>query len=205
LFGGSAVAILTAGTVILYAPKISASAGTITASGLIPIVQERITLLCNNYFELKDLYLESTATFNATARSITLPSGSYWVNSGFQANDDMLIYNSYRNDSIVTIESLSNETVILTSACSVVDESFNNNTGNMIYFSVIKWPVSVQQVAAQMIFFDYDIRGKTQSNIKSRSLGPLSESFTDGATDERYGYPIKIIEQLNPFIIGRVF
>jgi hypothetical protein len=199
------MAILTANTVILYAPKISASAGTITASGLIPIIQERITLLCNNYFELKDLYLESSATFNATARSIVLPTSAYWVNYGFQANDDILIYNSYRNDSIVTIASLSNETNILTSACSVVDESFNNNTGNMIYFSVIKWPVSVQQVAAQMIFFDYDIRDKVSVNVKSRSLGPYSESFTDGAKDEQYGYPIKIIEQLNPFRIGRVF
>lgn len=198
------MAILTAGTVILYAPKISASAGTITASGLIPIVQERITLLCNNYFELKDLYLESMATFNATARSIILPSGSYWANYGFQANDDMLIYNSYRNDSIVTIESLSNETVILASVCSVVDESFNNNAGNCIYFSVTKWPVSVQKTAALMIYYDYDIRDKVSANIKSRSLGPLSETFTDGEKDE-YGYPMKITEQLNPFRIGRVF
>jgi len=198
------MAILTAGTVILYAPKISASAATITASGLIPIVQERICLLCNNYFLIEDINVQGTATFNATARSIILSTGVYWANYGFQANDDMFIYNSYRNDGVVTIQSLSNETVILTSVCSVVDEAFNNNAGKNIFFSAVKWPVSVQQVAAKMIYYDYDLRDKVSANIKSRSLGPLSESFTEGEKDE-YGYPLKITNQLDSFKMGRIF
>jgi hypothetical protein len=199
------MAILTADQVILYSPKIGVTAATVIASGLIPIVQERVCLICNQYFESKDLYVQSTATFNATARSIILPSGNYWINYGFKASDDILIYNSHRNDSIVTIESLSNETNILTSVCSVIDESFNNSAGNSIYFSVIRWPVSVQKVAAEMVFFDYSIRDKTAANITSIGLGPWKETYTDGAKDEKYGYPMKIIEQLNPFIIGRVF
>jgi len=199
------MALISATQVTIYAPKISATAATITASGLIPIVQERICYICNNYFELKDLYVGSTATFNATARSIVLSTGNDWEDYGFQAGDDILIYNSYRNDKIATIESLTAETVILTSACSVVDEAFNNNIGKFIYFSVIRWPVSVQQTAAKMIYFDYDIRDKTAPNIRSRSLGPLSETFTDGEKDEIYGYPMKIINQLDAFKIGRVF
>jgi len=196
--------IITATQVTIYAPKISASAATITVSGLIPIVQERIVLICNNYFLADGIELTSTAIFNATARSIVLPSGVNWEDYGFKANDDVFIYNSYRNDSVVTIESLTAETVILTSACSVVDELFNNSLGKNIYFSVVRWPVSVQQVAAKMIYYDYDLRDKVSANIKSRSLGPLSESFTDGEKDE-YGYPLKITNQLDSFKIGRVF
>ncbi len=196
--------IITATQVTIYAPKISASAATITVSGLIPIVQERICLLCNNYFLVDGIELISTATFNATARSIVLSTGNYWVNYGFQANDDMFIYNSYRNDGVVTIQSVSNETIILTSACSVVDELFNNSLGKNIYFSVVRWPVSVQQVAAKMVYYDLDLRDKVSANIKSRSLGPLSETFTDGEKDE-FGYPMKITNQLDSFKIGRIF
>lgn len=197
--------IITATQVTIYAPKISASAATITVSGLIPIVQERITLLCNNYFLADGIELTSTATFNATARSIVLPSGVNWEDYGFLANDDLFTYNSYRNDGIFTIENITAETVILTSACSVVNEVFNNNLGKNIFFSAIKWPVSVQQTAAKMIYYDYDIRDKVSADLKSRSLGPLSESFTTGETDEVYGYPIKIINQLDSFKIGRIF
>lgn len=196
--------IITATQVTIYAPKISASAATITVSGLIPIVQERICLLCNNYFLVDGIELISTATFNATARSIVLPSGVNWEDYGFLANDDLFTYNSYRNDGIFTIENITAETVILTSACSVVNEVFNNNLGKNIFFSAIKWPVSVQQTAAKMIYYDLDLRDKVSANIKSRSLGPLSESFTDGEKDE-YGYPLKITNQLDSFKIGRVF
>ena len=198
------MAILTATQVSMYAPRITASAATITASGLIPIVQERIIMMLNNYFTNDDLNVSGTATFNATAISIVLATGNYWANYGFKAGDDIFIYNSYRNDGVVTIESLSNETVILTSACSVVDEAFNNNSGNSIYFAVIKWPVPVQSVAAQMIYFDVDIRDKVASNIKSQSLGPWSESYTDGEQDA-YGYPRKLTSQLDIYFIGRVY
>ena len=198
------MAIISATQVTIYAPKISASAATITTSGLIPIVQERICLLCNNYFLIEDINVSGTATFNATARSIILATGVYWENYGFQANDDVFIYNSYRNDGVVTIESLTTETVILTSVCSVINEAFNNNLGKNIFFSAVRWPVSVQQVAAKMIYYDLDLRDKVSANIKSRSLGPLSESFTEGEKDE-YGYPLKITNQLDSFKIGRVF
>lgn len=198
------MAILTATQVTVYAPKISASAATITASGLIPIVQERICLMLNNYFTRSDLYIQATALFNATARSIVLTENNLWNDYGFKAGDDILIYNSYRNDGVMTIESITASTVILTSACSVVDESFGTSDGAVIYFSVIKWPAPVQQVAAQMVYFDIDIRDKVASNIKSQSLGPWSESYTDGEKDF-YGYPRKITSQLDIYSIGRVF
>jgi hypothetical protein len=58
--------------------------------------------------------------------------------------------------------------------------------------------------AAKMCAFDYDIRDKVATNLKSRSLGPLSETYTDGEKDD-YGYPKKITNVLmDNYFIGRV-
>jgi hypothetical protein len=196
------MAILTATQVTIYS-NISASAATINASGLISIVQERIFYITNNYFNSDDLELEATVLFNATARSIVLDGSIYWENYGFQVNDDFLIYRSWRNDGVYTISSLSNETLIIPSSQSVVNERFNNNVGPAVYFSVIRWPVTVQQIAAKMIAFDYDYRDKTSGNIKSHSLGPFSESLTTADEDE-LGYPKKITSMLDPFKLARL-
>lgn len=197
------MAIITATAVSIYAPKISISAGSIIAGNYIPIVQERIQLLTNNYFESETVNLKTTCAFNAIARSITIDQNS-WEEFGFQANDDILIYNSIRNDGIVTIESISDNIAIVTSSCSVVDESYSTNSSQAIYFSLVRWPISVVACAAKMIYYDVDIRDKVSGNIKSRSLGPLSESFTTGETDEMFGYPIKIIQALEPFKLCRL-
>jgi hypothetical protein len=196
------MAIITASAVSIYAPKITASAGTITAGNYIPVVQERICLMLNNYFDSEIVNLETTCVFNATARSIVIRQNS-WEEYGFKANDDILIYKSIRNDKVVTIESLTTNTCVLTSACSVVDESYSTATGTSVCFALVQWPISVVQTAALMVYFDVDIRDKVSGNIKSRSLGPLSESFTSGDEDE-YGYPRKITDKLTPFKLARL-
>lgn len=195
------MSIITATQCTVYASRLSASAATITSSGLIPVVQERILYMTNNYFNLDDLSVQASVTFNATANSVTMDSED-WEDYGFQANDDILIYRSWRNDGIYTIESLSNTVMVLASTETVVDERFNRNTGPVVYFSVIKWPVSVQYVAAQMVYYDYDIRNKVAPGIRSRSLGPLSEQFTSGDEDE-FGYPRSITQILEKFKIAR--
>lgn len=197
------MAIVTELEVLKYAPNITASAYTIIANGYIPVVQERIQFITNNYFNSDDLCVQANVVFNTTARSITLDS-EHWADYGFQAGDDILIYRSYRNDGVYTIDSLSDETLVVTSAYSVVDERFvNSSDGPVVYFSVIQWPVSIKQIAAQMIYYDHDMRDKVSYNLRSRSLGPLSESFS-GPTDDEYGYPIKIISKLDPFRLVRL-
>jgi hypothetical protein len=198
------MAIISATAVSTYAPKISISAGSIISGNYIPVVQERLCLMLNNYFCSDDLSLISTCKFDATARSITLTSNTeYWENYGFKSGDDFLVYRSYRNDSVKTIESLSNNVLVVTSSCSVIDERFNNSDGAAIYFSVVQWPISVVAATAKMIWFDADYRDKNPSYLKSRSLGPLSESFGSSETDDMYGYPIKIIQSLDFLKIAR--
>ena len=190
------MAILTATECTVYS-NITASAATITSSGLIPIVQERICMMTNNYF-LTDLSLQDAVTFNATARTIVADTGDY-DSVNFLAADDIMIYNSYRNDGVFTLDTVSGVTLTLISGQSVIDEL----SGSSVLITVVKWPKPIQHVAAQMIAYDYDVRGKKSADIKSHSLGPFSETFTSGEEDE-YGYPRKITDALIPYRMARL-
>lgn len=187
--------ILTA-TEVTILSNISASAQTITDSGLIPIVQERVTMMTNNYF-LTDLELQGAMTFNATARTIVAENS--WASWNFLAGDDVFVYNSYRNDGYYTIDSISTETMTLIAGSEVTDEL----SGRSVLVSVVKWPLPVKQAAALMVEFDYDTRPKVGANIRSHSIGPFSESFTDGAKDA-WGYPEKITNMLVDYRIAQL-
>jgi len=195
------MAILTATAVSVYAPNISVTAGTIIAGNYIQIVQDRINLITNNYFNSDELSIQANVTFNKTAGTIVLDSEK-WENYGFQDGDDFLIYGSYRNDGIKTIDNIVDSTLTIISSYSVVNETFNNQRA-AIYFSVVQWPEVVKQIAALMIQYDCDYRDSNAAGIKSHSLGPFSETFADSKEDE-YGYPAKLTNKLTPFIIARL-
>lgn len=188
--------ILTATEVTLYS-NISASAATIEAENLIPVVQERIVLMLNNYF-LTDLEVTSTVTFNATARTIVAQSS--FEEFGFLASDEIRVYNSYRNDGYFTVASVSTTTLTLTSACSVVDEL----SGRTVILNVVRWPLEVKVAAAKMIAYDYDKRDAVTPGLTSRSLGPLSESYA-GSSDDECGYPRRLTSPLDKYRIARSF
>jgi hypothetical protein len=195
------MAIVT-GTQVSLWTSISASIGTIISKEYIPIVQERICIITNNYFNSDDLELEATVLFNATARTITLDGSIYWENYGFQANDDLLIYRSWRNDGIKTIASISSSILTLTSAYTCINERFNNNIGPAVYFSVVKWPKDLQSIACEMIAYDSDIRAETSPNVRSNSFGPFSESYSDDSGT--FGYPGSIVAKLDKYMLVRI-
>lgn len=189
------MALLTATEVTVYS-SISASAATISTSGLIPTVQERIATICNNTFGT-DLDLQTNVTFNATARTITTESAT-WASYGFAAGDDIYVYRSYKNDGFYTVASITTTVLTLASGSSVVDEL----SGRSILFTVVKWPADLKPTAARMVEYDYEQRGKRTPGVRSRSLGPLSESY--GETVGAYGYPEDLIEPLYDHRIVRV-
>jgi hypothetical protein len=192
--------ICTATQVTLFT-SITASVATIISKEMVEIVQERILLITNNYFTSEVVAICDTADFNATNRTIIL-DGNKWEEFGFKANDDTLIYQSLRNDKVVTISSISDYTATLTSACSVVDESYSSNDGPLIYFFMVQWPIDIQHIACDMIYFDNDVRNKVASNIRSRSLGPLSESYT--VDSDKFGYPDSILKKLEKYTLVRL-
>lgn len=176
-------------TEVTILSNISASAATITAKGLIPLVQERINFIAHNWFTT-DLYLQTAVTFNATARTITTTSGDDWAAWNFIANDEVYVYQSYRNDGYYTIDSVSGSALTLVTGSSVTDEL----SGRSILFSVVKWPADIRMTAALMVEYDYDIRKKRSPGIRSRSLGPWSESYSNNVGE--FGYPAELIAPL---------
>jgi len=184
------MAVVTAAEVVSYT-DISASAGTITSSGLIPIVQMRLGVMCNQRFTT-DIHQYGTFTFNATARTIV--SNNDWATDGFAAGDEIYIYNSYRNDGYYDVLSISDETVTLATGESVIDEL----SGRSILISMVQWPTDLTYIAAQMVAFDYDDRADRTGGVTSKTLGPWSESYSDGGR-LTFGYPPTILEQLSAY------
>lgn len=181
--------------------SITASAATIISKEMIEIVQERILLITNNYFTSDVVAIQDTMDFNATNNTIIL-DGNKWEEFGFKNGDDILIYSSLRNDGVKTISSISNYTATITSAYSVIDESFSTNDGPVISILMIHWPKDVQHIAADMIYYDNDLRNKKSAGIRSRSLGPLSESYSDDSG--YFGYPVEIINKLDQYKLVRL-
>jgi hypothetical protein len=193
------MAIVTATEVTVFT-DISASAGTITSSGLIPIVQERINLITNNYF-LTDMYVQGIFTFNTSANSITM-DGAQFVDEGFIAGDEIHIYHSYRNDGYHTVSSVTANSVVITSATTMIAEP----SGRSILVSVVSWPNAMKYIAAQMVKYDYDDRPKKSFGVTSRTLGPYSESFggSAGSNPTPFGYPQELIDALSSYTIARL-
>lgn len=188
------MAVLTTAELVAYSNLTATEA--VAAATLIPVVQDRICMMTNNYF-LTDLCLQGTVTFNATARTI-IGSASYG-SENFLAGDDIFIYNSYRNDGSFTLDSVSASTLTVISGQSVIDEL----SGASVLVSVVKWPRPVKQTAALMVAYDYSVRGSQAANVKSHSLGPFSETFSSGDEDQ-FGYPRKITDALIPYRVARI-
>lgn len=192
------MAIVTATQVAAFT-NISTGVTAISASGLIPIVQERINLITNNYFTT-DMYLQGTFVISATTGIIT--SQNSFEDEGFAVADEVYIYNSYRNDGYKTVSAVSG--VSLTMTAALVAEP----SARSILISVVQWPAAIAYTAAQMVKYDYDDRKKQTSGVKSHTLGPFSETFgnatnTNG-TSTPFGYPQDLIDGLTPYTIVRL-
>jgi len=193
------VAIVTATQVTSYT-DISTGATTITALGLIPIVQERITQICFNSFTVDGISLQAQMTFNATAATIVADTSDTWEGEGFAAGDEIVVYNSYRNDGYYTIDSLSDQTLTIASTETVVDEL----SGASILVQLVSWPDDLAYTAAQMVKYDYDDRVKRPAGLKSQSLGPWSETYDTGTNTQEFGYPAAILSALEQHRIARL-
>lgn len=180
--------------------NISASAATITASGLIEIAEERAELMTNNQF-LTDLYLQTGMTFNATDRTV-IASGGNFANEGFIAGDKIYIYNSYRNDGYYEIDSVSTSTLTLVTGSTVTDEL----SGRSIMISVVNYPESLKYTISQMVKYDTDDRIASGANLKSKKLGPWSETYKEDTSDfgQTWGYPQEIVNALANYTVLRV-
>lgn len=187
--------ILTATEVTIYS-NISASAATVAASGLIPLVQERIMQILNNEFAT-DIMVVASATF--TAGTITLDAND-WSEFGFADGDEIIVKQSYRNDGYYEISSFVGSTATLATGYTTIGEL----SGRTIIFSMAKWPLQVKRAAALMVAYDYDTRPKVTPGVKSFSLGPFSESYADDKGLGAFGYPQDLLGNLPTPVVNMI-
>ena len=194
------MAIVTATEVTVYT-DISASAGTITDSGLIPIVQDRINYITNNFFTSDKVYYQGNIDFTAAAD--TLSAQSNLEELGFLTGDEFYLYNSYRNDGYYTAESVSEYTITIASTESVIAEQ---PSGASIMISLVDWPEAIKYVAAQMVKYDYDDRASVNPDASSETLGPHSITYdkSESSSNGAWGYPRTLIDALAPYKIVRL-
>ena len=191
--------IVTATEVTVYT-DISASAGTITTSGLIPIVQERINWITNNFFTSYKVYYQGQIDFTASAD--TLSASTNLEELGFLTGDEFYLYNSYRNDGYYTAETVSEYTITIASSESVIAEQ---PSGASIMISLVDWPEAIKYIAAQMVKYDYDDRPERTLGVVSETLGPHSIGYgTSGFNKQPFGYPQELIDGLAAYKIVRL-
>lgn len=193
--------ILSTSDLLAYQPLITATAGTILSRKYIEVVEQRIPIITNNYFTSEVLQVACTATFNQTAGTIIIDQTS-WGTFGFKNGDNIFIYSSLRNEGYLKVDTFTNAIATVASSYTVYDESYNNNLGNVIIFSVVQWPMDIKMIASEMIYFDVELRSKMTPGVRSKSLGPWSESYS-GETG-RYGYPVEILGKLEKYCIARL-
>lgn len=181
------MAIVTATQVTIYS-NISCSAATITSSGLIPMVQARIVAITNNNF-LSDISIQGPCTFSTSTLTVI---GSNLPGAGFASGDEIYVYGSYRNDGYKTVSGIS------TSAFNVTTDTTDELSGASVLISLVQWPLLAQDIASQFVAYDYDVRPTRSAGVKSRSLGPWSESYSESIG--QFGYPQDLIDKLIPLM-----
>jgi len=193
--------ILSVSELLDFQPNITATAGTIISRKWIEIVEQRLPLLTNDYFTSDIMHIDCTATFNQTAGTIIIDQNT-WSQFGFKDGDNILIYKSLRNEGYLQVDTFVDSTATIASAYTVYDEAYNYNMGRIIYFGVVHWTIDIKAIASEMIYYDAELRSKRTPGIRSRSLGPWSESYA-GDTGT-FGYPLEILEKLEKYNIARL-
>ena len=190
------MSMLTATEVTLYT-DISATAAAIDDAGFIPIVQERINFITNNYFVSDKIYYEGSYTSVPASDTITCNSNLHDL--GFYSGDEFYLYNSYRNDGYYTAETVSAETIVIASTESIVEEP----SGACVLISLVNWPVALKYIAAQMVKYDYDDRKASTAGMISETLGPYRYQKSEGINSP-FGYPKELIDSLAQFTVVRL-
>lgn len=167
---------------------------------LIPQVQADVLDYLNNYFMDRETQYDS-GSFKIIERSgtshpqITDTANKEFLKWGFQANMDITVIGTPRNNGVYTISALSSEVMKLSSGDTLLEESATvDYGGNVIQINRIKWPVALKRAVAQIIWFN--INRMKNSDISSKSIGPTSVTYQDLGSG---GYPPSLYAQLNKF------
>lgn len=179
-------------------------------TALIPVVTDRVRLICHREFTVQpllasvfnigpyqregyiwragrdaDLYIlpEVFATFDASAATATVKDENF-ATAGFASGQNIYIKGSYLNDGYFTVDGVS--TSVLTIASTYSAAFAAEATGAAMFFAVVKWPVGIKPLAASLIQFDYQDRGRWHDG--------------DSGGYGVFGYPKSLLQDFQDFM-----
>jgi len=159
---------------------------------LIPKVQADIVEYLNNIFPDKNTtYLSGSLEFYSSG-AITDSDNARFEIEGFTTGMDIAVEGTYRNRGIYNINTLTTDKITLSTNDTILDECSSDEYGSgAIRLTRVVWPQGLKNLIAQIIWYNIkDVRAK---DIKSKSIGPSSVTYTDLGSG---GYPDNIYKGL---------
>jgi len=153
----------------------------------LPFIENDICTKCRDHFvDMKFNFITSNLiSFNSSLNSLNLND----INTkGFHVGDTIRVYNSIRNDGIFTIDTINQNSLILND----IDEVEDEDTGELIYITRIKYPKALKKVAALMIDFKIKENENESQGIKKEKIDDYSVEYED----KSQGYPSSILSML---------
>jgi len=172
-------------------------------NSLIPVTQNNLVDLLNNYFIDKRLYVSGTFTFTNTTNVIS--NGSNFTDE-FSAGDDIYICESINNDSVLTINTLTDTEITINSIYTLVDE-LESKQPDTVYIFKVNFPAGLKIPFSMMIQYGMKQMVSSSSGLKSEKIGNYSYTNGDsggGSSGAILSYPASIIGKLRPYMRAKI-
>lgn len=178
--------------------QISGSTYDTLITMLLPIVEEAIIKYTNNHFiDSYDGILGITPTVYTYGNTFSFLNSDNSVNNTdkdftsmeFQVDDNVRVYDSLHNNKVFKIATIAATKITFDTDISIVDED-NDNT---IIIGRVKYPEPIKLVAADMVGYKLQKRGKY---FKSEKIDDYSYTRDDKLIN---GYPQSIMSQLDDY------
>lgn len=162
---------------------------------IIPYIQNWIIKYLNNRFLDNYVRMESsTLCFNSGTPAKITDSSELFISDGdvltyFYSGMDLDIHGTYRNDKIVSVETVEESTLTLSSGHTLIDEDAELNR-TYVLLTRVNWDDGIKPVIADMIYYKLD----NKRFLKSWGLADWTQvNMGDG------GYPVELLKQLRPW------
>lgn len=179
--------------------QISDSSKDTLITALIPEINAWILNHCGDgCYTVTDVdYCANTITFDETNNKI-LDSDSQFVVENFADGNEVRIDNSYSNDGIYTIQTVSAGELLLIDSDILITEPSNDSSNRLVKITRIKYKKGLERIFSKMV--GYNLQTTTNSGITQKSLADYSVKFGSGGSDDFInGYPKNIVNDLNQF------
>lgn len=165
---------------------------------LLPMIEEAIIKYTNNHFiDTYDGILGTTPTVYTYGNTFSFLNSDNSINNSdkdftamdFQVDDNVRVYNSLQNNKVFKIATIAETKITFDTDITIKDED-NDNT---IIIGRVKYPEPIKLIAADMVGYKLQKRGKY---FKSEKIDDYSYTRDEKLIN---GYPQAIMSQLDDY------